>query len=568
VEEPPFVLRELRALPLSAASVVVLDRGRAGIVAPRALISVLTRHGGVSALRPGCREIAADREAGALDPALVAEVLLRLERAGILVRPPVGAQSRGAVPPASLAVVTRNRPRQLLRCLESHTRDPRCPPICVHDDSPTARAAEATLRAVRRALLPRGVTARYAGRAEKERYAVALAREAGVPPRTVLAALTDGWGAGFSRGANTNGALLDTAGEAVLVCDDDTIAQPAELDGPGCPLDDLHPIRFHPFPDAQSLARAVRPRAGSLLEQHATWLGRPAPDAWRAAGGPLDYRPLTAREVVLTWSGFHGDSGSSDSSYYLRLRSGEDDWTRDEDSYRRCLASRQIAKAPAAVALARHPFFQSVAFAASNARPLPPFCPGYRQSDTAFGVMVHALFPDDVTAYLPAGVAHLPRPARQNDSHRPGHTGLPFATLLATCVGTFAAPRTIDAQAAMVRLGRHLVALARLDPADLQSAIAPALVARTARELEQAEERLRTFGGRPGHWADDLHRWMAAAEQEAASRLTLTPVEVDRERARARLGHFGELLQAWPALRAAALRLRARGLRLGRPVAP
>jgi hypothetical protein len=82
--------------------------------------------------------------------------------------------------------------------------------------------------------------------------------------------------------------------------------------------------------------------------------------------------------------------------------------------------------------------------------------------------------------------------------------------------------------------------------------------------------QLQTYGSSPGFWADDVKRMIELMSKASTAEDYLIPRDLlpGRDAAAAcQLGQeliwkFGELLEAWPAIAAAAQRLRADGCRL------
>ena len=489
-----------------------------------------------------------------------------------------------------LALITRDRPESARRSLASYLENSAgagrddCFTVC--DDS-TGEQAASNQRQAHQLGVRHGLEVRYLGVADRQRYLPILARQAGLSLDVARSALVDVEQVGFARGANTNAFLLETAGRPCFCFDDDSLCRPAR------PVRDdqvslsgaAFPVRLRAFSDRAQLDSMVQVADDvCLLAQHERWLGARAGQiaagvAPLAAGGaPALLASLMQgrAQVLVSWSGLYGDSGSAYSTYYLGLTGADRDrLLATEHHYREAIAGRTVWKAPDQVQLSRSDLFQSVAFAADNRELLPPFMPFLRASDTLFGQMLLRLFDDGLIACLPWSVDHLPdaprRQAPEDIWRRAGE--LRFAGLVDLAMRALPpSPAHSSPEQRLDALGGHLVQLGSLTPGGLHELLFPHLARGLARAIARLDGLLRAHQGQPAFWARDVRRTIEIYERRLLSTTPLLPDEPalqgrDRpaaEAAQRLLLRLGQVLQAWPALRSAAERLRQQGITLSR----
>src|SRR5450759_1360614 len=175
-----------------------------------------------------------------------------------------------------VAVITGDRPASLANCLRSYReRYGADIELIVFDDS-----TDAVIRAENRRVAAQaaaGGRILYAGEEEKRRFVTELSTRSGVEQDVVRAAVAEFDSCTWHCGANRNAALLDAAGSAVLMVDDDTTARAAY------PADAGEGLRLSSRPDPWSLRffarledalEAADWRDADLLAWHRRFLGR------------------------------------------------------------------------------------------------------------------------------------------------------------------------------------------------------------------------------------------------------------------------------------------------------
>lgn len=411
---------------------------------------------------------------------------------------------------------------------------------------------------------------RYGGRRERSQFAEALARESGVPLDIVRFGLCGDDRCALSTGANRNGLLLDTIDSLVLNVDDDTqgrvaIAPDAE-DGLSF-FSGYDPTELWFFPDRAAAASSVSFEEIDILRPHEELLGRAVADL----GGPAH----SLGRVAITLSGLVGDSGMGSPRYYLTLAgNSRRRLVASENGYQSAFHSRDVVRAVRRRTVSSGPFFMTTFFGLDNRVLLPPFFPVQRNSDGIFGLVLRKTT-SHCTGFLPAVLLHAPPPrtfppdAMWRDADR-----LQLADIVIGRVLGFGEGTNESDEARLIRLGRHLRALGSLSLADYDVCIAGQQQIRTIAFITALQGQLQTFGGLPGYWAADVGRMVErlstaprAADYTAPRDLSSADgADGARRLAQELVSRFGELLEAWPAIVAAARTLRAQDVRVTTPV--
>jgi hypothetical protein len=504
---------------------------------------------------------------GALD-ALVADGLLRRLR-----RPATVPRQDGDRSVATVAFVTADRPALLARGLRSaigHAhRFGRRPALLVVDGSQT-RATE-----TRAAVTSVGATVDYLGAGGDPVLRDALAAR-GIPADVIVSVSSPG-----SIGSNRNIALLRTAGEPLVMIDDDVLCEPwAEPDGgDGVVIGghvDLRAWRFY-----ATRADAVAAATGvdlDILAAHGTMLGRsledlgPAaaqPHTWSRACGHLLSAVDAGRPPVvrLTVAGLAGDSARYCPGRLL-FQSGplRDQLWKDPGTLATALGSREVHHIARSTTIVHEPMCASYCMGIDNTRLVPPFLTVGRGEDTVFAAWLAMADPDAVFAHLPVGVVHdSPRDSAYGPDCMPSATETRLAEFLLTVTTAFS--RTVahpDTDVRLMRLGQHLVDLGSLPIGEFAAMVTRAHVQLRAGHLASFETAWRTARDRPPHVRAAVDAYERALR---ASRITpdfFVPVECRGAgsiedawaRTRARVVGVGRLLLWWPEVWAAAAELR------------
>jgi hypothetical protein len=486
-----------------------------------------------------------------------------------------------------VAVITSDRPTSLVTCLRSYRERYGAElELIVFDDSADAATRAENRRVAAQAAA--GGRILYAGEDEKRSLVTELAARSGVEPDVVRAAVAEFDGCTFHGGANRNAVLLDAAGGAVLMVDDDTTARAAH------PADASDGLRLSSRNDPWSLRFFARVedaldaadwRDADLLAWHRRFLGRsPAACAFGAAARgmplPLDEDGVTLNlneadaalitafsrgrgRVVVTSAGVAGDSGMGAPLSFLWLQgAARERLLEDYESHRTTRAVHHGAD----VATVSNTQFLMTAHVAFDVRAtIPPFSPVLRNEDGAFGNMLRTCVPESFIAFLPWSVEHAPLDARPADfdqvlrSVSRVHANSIIRDLADAYDPT---PGMVDPAVRLSAFGRYLTALGTMPPAEFDALVRYQIMVAVGRRIEALTRAVNQNSGQPERWAEDC----AAVMTEGLRALTEDPLVVadipgatpdERHRRFQRLLYrFGRVIDAWPALLQAAVDLR------------
>lgn len=493
-----------------------------------------------------------------------------------------------------VAIPTRERPRQLGRCIDTIAAEARqhgrSLTVRVFDDAVSADAAAATLEVLSASKNP-DLRLRYANQEDKRQFGRELAARAGVPPDVVAFALADPLGIGLTIGANRNAALLDLAGRSFVFLDDDMECRLAEV----AARQEGVRLAQHPRPDTTyygSTERAIE--AGSFagesligaIERH---LGRSVADFTGSDGLRIDgldgrtarrfRRAGGAAEVVAV--GCIGDSGGlPESALFPSPRPGAHPFgffEGDEPP-----VGRGIDRGVTELTLATRSGLMTGACGLQN-RGLPPFPPVLRNEDGAFATVFNAMAPTGLIAHLPWRAVHRPEGrddlALERDGRMPSLAPTGGNAYLQLCVSSVEAGLTAtDRAGRLVALGRHLRELGGWPPADLRELLLPLVMADATGRLNRLEESRAFWLERdpPPAWRELTRRYLDQLHGDLVAGAFVVPIDLapradNRARAafarlQAYVTEYGRLLEYWPALAGAASDLAERGVSLTRAV--
>jgi hypothetical protein len=413
---------------------------------------------------------------------------------------------------------------------------------------------------------------RYAGRLEKSQFADALSAESAVPLAVVHFALFGDERCERSTGANRNCVLLETAGSLTLAVDDDTLCRIAEAPEREDALSffpGYDPSEFWFFPDRARATQAVSFVDADVLGRHEPLLGSEI-----ASLGTSE----TSGNVAMTLNGLVGDSGMASPRYYLTLTSASRDrLVASPEAYRSAFESREILRCVRQPTITAGPFCMTTFLGLDNRLLLPPFFPAQRNSDGIFGLMLRKCVDSSHTAFLPWTMLHAPQPPR---AFTPGDLWADVGSVrmpdivIASVLSHQARAGHVPAATRLADLGKHLQWLGSLNPSEFEARIGSVQQFRDLAYVTTLQSQLRTHGPSPDFWVDDVRRMIelmsgapTAKDHFVARDLRhVGDAGTARRLGQELIGKFGELLEAWPALVAAALRLRAKGRRLTKSV--
>jgi hypothetical protein len=265
-------------------------------------------------------------------------------------------------------------------------------------------------------------------------------------------------------------------------------------------------------------------------------------------------------------SSFYGDPGWEHPSQCLFESGGGNKSQRGSivPVYDKIVPSRTVWKGTMDTVITTGPAFQAVAMGLWNNPILPPWMPYYRCSDNIFGIMLGLTSRNARVGYLPSAVGHFPDPARCNSRADVVQAAgvLRFGNLVAAALSGFALPvgRT-SREDGIALLGRHLMSVSELRPAEAVDYVFPFFAANAAADVMKLETLLQQNGGQPEDWAGDVRAYI----EQVTSRIKtgrlvfsdLAPTDGESLVTGLRLlRHYGELLVAWPEIVGACRRYR------------
>ena len=209
-------------------------------------------------------------------------------------------------------------------------------------------------------------------------------------------------------------------------------------------------------------------------------------------------------------------------------------------------------------------------FGRDNRVLLPPFFPVQRNSDGIFGLMLRK-GTSHCTALLPSVLRHAPQPRTfEPDAMWMDADGLQLADVIINCFFGFDAGARLTDEARLIRLGGHLRGLGSLSPTEFDAYVRIQQQFRTIAFITALQSQLQTHAGLPRYWEADVTRMIGRLSAAASAANYTAPrdlwsgdgADAARRIAQELVKRFGELLEAWPAIVAAARALRARGVRM------
>jgi len=477
---------------------------------------------------------------------------------------------------SSVGIVTHNRVTSLVACLGSYLencqRHGRAAEFVVTDDSRSAEVQGHT-RAALEVLAHRfHAPIRYAGWREKIRFADALSSESAVRLEIIRFALLGDERCTLTTGANRNSLLLDTVDTLVLSVDDDTrcqLATPPEADDALASFSGYDPTEFWFFPDHASAIEFASFVDIDVLACHEALLGNAVANTGDRAA---------SSRVAITLHGLVGDSGMSSPRYYLSLAgASRERLVASPNAYRSAVRSREVLRTVRQRTLSAGPFCMTTFFGFDNRVLLPPFFPVQRNADGIFGLVLQKCVDGSHVAFLPSVLVHRPAAPRAfaPDEIWTDTESVRMADVVIACVlGHQAGSVPLTDAARLSQLGQHLQGLGSLTLSDFEAHVRSLQQYRAMAFITVLQSHLHMYGAAPRFWADDVTRMIELLSKATSTEDYIVPrdlrhgldVEKARRLSQELVGRFGELLEAWPTIVAAARRLRANGCRLTDPI--
>lgn len=476
-----------------------------------------------------------------------------------------------------LGIPTKGRPGALTRALESYSRNARLHGrdvlYFIADDERNEKASSENRLAVERGSAHIRSSVKVADRTFRARFAIELARFAGVPPALSEFALLGDPAHQLSYGAARNTLLLLTAGHVSMQVDDDTACTLAERSStqPGLSVTSSLPKEFWYFDSRASAEKILQPSDVDFLGLHEQLLGvgaaRRIRDTLRCGeeigfDSISDETCIRARNedsrIVLTQIGWYGDSAQGSSAYRLLLDGASfDRLTRDKRSYRTALNAREVINTVPRHAITDGGTLMAMNLGLYGCDLLPPFMPAGRNEDAVFGALLKTCFKSYFRGYL-AGPCMLHDPPEKRP--RPSLRFHPFRgnALLAILIPSLVEEIDADPVAALNAAGAGLIHVCAVTDRAFEDFVARTCEAALCARINFAEQLLLSRPESPTFWKRGVEKHLIDIKRaifEGRTSFTAASkqdrdLEVQATRRMFRL--FGQLLQEWPALYEAA----------------
>jgi hypothetical protein len=515
---------------------------------------------------------------------------------GLLVSEPrieagLHAAARAEPPPppiALLGIPTRGRVDRAVAAVSSAVAARERPlEIVVAHDAVSPEEERALVAALTGVAHPSHVSLRYAGPAERARYAEALAERAAVDPAVVRWALSREDARLWCEGTCRNALILDAVGQLSIQLDDDiaseTAASPAVEPGLALSSGSATSQMWFPAPGqgAEQLASLAPSDVPAIHERllgrsvAACLHGAPAIDFAEASGAFLRAALAGEGRVRVTQMGIAGDSATGSLGHYLALQgSSRARLLADEATYQHAFTSRQVLRAGRRDAIIDGAFTMGFALGLDGRRLLPPFMPLHRNADGLFGIVLRRCFRDSYIGFATDVVAHRPPERRYSFAQliRELHP-IDMNDLLCRIVNAAGVEsRSAEPAHGLADLGDFLQRLAALPQVELEERVRIAVLRTRTQDVANLRAVHQAFAGQPAYWgrhveitAKALRALLLEPSHSHPRDLMAAYGEEEGRRALATtLRDYGRLLSAWPALDEAARDLRLAGVRPSR----
>jgi len=478
--------------------------------------------------------------------------------------------------PRFAAWLTRGRPQLAARSVVSFMGacGGSAPEIRVFDDTPDGsdlpRLSAELERARAAGHAPAAPVILCADRPAVARWCETLASRAGAP-RDLVGFAVNGTGDGFWRcGGPRNLVLLSAVGRPFLLNDDDTCFG---LRAPGADNERrlLITSRFDcletRYPEDMDRIRGLPCAPLSPVDAHGRLLGRRVSDCLDIGRTELGDADLglaellesgTAR-VAVTMAGIAGHTGMESGRMVLGLRGpARDAVIRRAADYARARVSRFHVRAAAGWVVSSGAFLMAPSIGLDARQTLPPFMPVGRNDEGIFAMALRAANPAALIGHMPYAVLHDPGPLSPF-TEESLHDVRPRVAELMTLLLLNAPPLYgAGPESRMDRLGRHLIEVSSQGAADFEALLFELWLKQMQGYVGFLGNLLTAYKRSPAEWAMDVDRHIQAVADQAMVEHPVSPRDVPGEpdaaftAAQGVIRRYGELLTAWPALRAAA----------------
>jgi hypothetical protein len=414
---------------------------------------------------------------------------------------------------------------------------------------------------------------------EKLRFAKRLIGAGEIPPEVVKFALFDVEQCGLTTaGANRNALLLDSAGEALVSVDDDTLCRIATAPGDSGESIAItntslaYPAEVWVYENRDHALKAVSFVEQDFIGTHERFLGKDlksicqthhAQNRLNRTGSDAESvgeEAIDKERITVTLNGIIGDCGWSSPFVYLLLtRDSLNRLTQSESVYRRSLGSREVLQVTRSALLTKHEeYLMSTVMGIDSRWLIPPFMPAGRGQDRIFGLTLAACFSQGHVARLPWAVVHAPVKGRSfpRGEIQKVVTSVDLSSIIASLVKSFTSPRTLGPRERLIALGSYLENIGGMSEIDFTEFTGLQILREKSSLVEYLKGSIRNYGAARRFWVEDIERFIEATERSAASGDFTAPVDLqyDRSLSAARRLYqrlvlkFGQLLRWWPVM--------------------
>lgn len=496
----------------------------------------------------------------------------------------------------AIAVITRDRPSALSRCLESYLsalnpedRSTAC--VTVIDDTYESHISELNIRASIDIGRKWQVKIAYAGVEQRTKFVDALSRE-GISRDLLRYGLAPEQQSIRTAGANRNSSLLVHSGRMFLSVDDDTecrcIQDPRRQNGVRIEsstynsVDPVFPCNLRSYSHLADVISYNTRCDIDIYALHRRIIGRPLVECVREFGdsietrmrlGTVDAYPQDWR-VIITLNGLAGDCGWGSPTHYLWLRGRAlESLIHSESHYRMACSSRSVLRVVDCLTFTKGcGNMMSPFFAADNREILPPFPPLGRGQDVVFGRIASTLYPNAYFGHLPEALYHNPIEMRD---FNPGEIvvaalGVDLCTFLVALIASFPNLESIDRLSPTERfemIGARMKYIGNLLPEQANSLLRDVVLAFLDAQFEELQFAAEKYGSTAPFWKKDIDKILKLQKAMRGREGYYLPVEFRKgmhmrqalAASQSLLRNYGSLLEQWPRIVGTALELRLDG---------
>jgi hypothetical protein len=271
--------------------------------------------------------------------------------------------------------------------------------------------------------------------------------------------------------------------------------------------------------------------------------------------------------VVLSSSGVAGDAGLGERQYFLLLDGGHRErLTSSEEHYLNGQRAQQILRATRKATITNRLYYGGFNLGFDNRRMMPPFIPLLRGEDTAFEQLLRVASPDGLVAHVPRLVLHLCAVNKQRSGFQAKSAVDFFFSCIVWMMAQLLPQRPYErcAEKRFSAAGQFFIEIGSLPEIEFSKFLQRMYWTWVASKITEAERALELYQGKPDFWAKDLIAYIAECRAcmsdddapIASDVIAAFGADAALRKQQQLVRQFGELVEVWPRLRAAALDLK------------